>query len=152
MRKFILTLFYSGLSPIAKGTAGSIVALFLGVLILQFFPPSTLFLGAILVFVATLKEIDKYELETNSKDPQEIVIDELIGMWIALALSGGTTIQIILSFIFFRFFDIKKPSIIGKAQNLKGGLGVNLDDAIAGIFAGLLSAVVYHLLKTVGMI
>lgn len=152
MRKFFLTLGYSGLSKYAPGTVGSFVALILGAFLLNYLPSSetisaqsTLFLLSILITLIAIKEIDKYEAETNSHDDKSIVIDELVGMWLALSISGDNYIQMILSFIFFRFFDIKKPSIIGTIdKKVKGGLGVMLDDVVAGIFGGLLSAVVYH--------
>ena len=144
MQKLFLTGLYSGLLPKAPGTWGTIVGLLIGVAILQFFPPSTLFLLSILITVIAVKEINKYEQKTQTHDDKSIVIDEIAGIWIALSLSGATIIQIILSFIFFRAFDILKPSIIGKIdKNVKGGWGVMGDDLLAGIFAGISSALVY---------
>jgi phosphatidylglycerophosphatase A len=144
MRKMFLTLFYSGLSPKASGTVGSIVALLMGLAILEYFPQSTLILLAIFIAIVSVKEINKYEQEVGEHDSKEIVIDELVGMWIALAISSGTLTQAILSFVCFRFFDIYKPSIIGRVdRDVKGGLGVVGDDVLAGIFGGLLSAIIY---------
>lgn len=157
MRKFFLTLGYSGLSPKAPGSVGSLIALILGVLFLHYYPYSdanfTLLLFSILISIVAIREIDKYERESQTHDDKSIVIDELVGMWIALAISSGTILQILLSFIFFRYFDIKKPSIIGRAdRELKGGLGVVLDDVLAGVFGGLLSALVYTLAKESALI
>ncbi len=60
---------------------------------------------------------------------------------------GNTTLGIVLSFIFFRTFDIWKPSIIGKVdKNIKGGLGVMGDDLLAGFFAGILGLIVIGIL------
>jgi phosphatidylglycerophosphatase A len=72
-------------------------------------------------------------------------------MWIALSICGinssNTLIMAVLSFIFFRLFDIWKPSIIGKIdRDVKGGLGVMGDDVVAGFAAGIASAGVYQLL------
>ena len=147
-----LTLFYSGLFPKGPGTAGSLVALFLGLAVLQFFPSSTLFLLALLVTVVSVKQIDIYEKEVGAHDSKEIVIDELAGMWIALSICGITESNIIimsiLAFIFFRLFDIWKPSIIGRIdEKLQGGWGVMLDDVLAGIVAGISAGGVYHLLE-----
>lgn len=144
MRKAFLTLFYSGLSPKAPGTVGSIVALILGLLLLLASSPTTLFLLTVLISIIAVREIDKYELETNSHDDKEIVIDELAGMWLCLSMVANTEYNIIvgalLGFALFRFFDITKPSIIGKIDTkVKGGLGVMGDDIVAGFFAGLLS-------------
>jgi len=152
MREFFLTLGYAGYAKKAPGTVGSAVALVLGVLLLEYLPSSetytnesTLLLLAIMIGVISIKQIDIHEKETGKNDDQIIVIDELVGMWIALALSGATIFQIVASFIFFRILDIKKPSIIGKADKMKGGMGVVLDDALAGLFAGLLSALSYKI-------
>ncbi len=146
MRKLFLTFFYTGLSPFAPGTVGSIVAAILGYIILLYFPVSTLILLTILITLIAIKEIDKYEKLTDTHDPKEIVIDEVVGVWLAFALSGATILQMVLSLIFFRIYDIWKPSIIGKVdQNYKGGIGVMGDDIIAGILAGISSALTYQL-------
>ena len=152
MRKFFLTLFYSGLSPKAPGTVGSFVALILGMLLIQYIHESTLFLLAFLISAIAIKEIDKYEKEVGQHDSKEIVIDELAGMWIALSICGinqdNFYIMGVLAFIFFRVFDIWKPSIIGKIdKNVKGGWGVMGDDIVAGIAAGIATTAVYTLLE-----
>ena len=155
MRKFFLTLGYSGLSKYAPGTVGSFVALIIGAFLLNYLPSSqsisaesTLFLLSILITLIAVKEINKYEAETNTHDDKSIVIDELVGMWIALSISGATITQMVLSFVFFRYFDIKKPSIIGKIdRDVKGGWGVMGDDILAGVFGGILSALVYEIIS-----
>jgi len=146
MRKFFLTFFYTGLSPFAPGTVGSIAAAIVGYLILLYFPVSTLVLLSILITSIAVKEIDKYEKLSKTDDPKEIVIDEVVGVWLAFALSGATIFQMVLSLIFFRIYDIWKPSIIGRVdQNYSGGIGVMGDDIIAGILAGISSALCYQL-------
>ncbi|XOB62477.1 phosphatidylglycerophosphatase A [Campylobacterota bacterium DY0563] len=151
MRKLFLTLFYSGLSPKAPGTVGSFVALILGLLLIQYVHETTLFLLAFLITAIAIKEIDKYEKEVGEHDSKEIVIDELAGMWIALSICGinqeNLYIMGVLAFIFFRVFDIWKPSIIGKIdKTVKGGWGVMGDDIIAGIAGGISASAVYTLL------
>lgn len=141
MRKLFLTFFYSGLAPFAPGTAGSIVAAILGFAILQYFPLQTLFLLAILFTILGIREINIYEKLTGTHDDKSIVIDEVVGVWFAFVLSSATITQMVLSLIYFRIFDIWKPSIIGKIdKNVKGGLGVIGDDVLAGILAGICSA------------
>jgi len=159
MNWFFLTLGYSGLSPKAPGTVGTIVSLPLGMAILLFFDTTTLFLAALLVSVIAVKVINQYEDETSNHDDQRIVIDELAGMWFALSiapaitiptseimtLSNGFLIQSLLSFVLFRYFDITKPSIIGRIdREAKGGIGVMGDDIIAGIAAGISSAALWQ--------
>ncbi|MBP7742416.1 MAG: phosphatidylglycerophosphatase A [Aliarcobacter sp.] len=152
LRKFFLTVGFSGLSPKAPGTVGSFVSLILGLLLLEFLHVSTLFLLSLLVTVIAVKQIDIYEKEVGTHDSSEIVIDELAGMWIALSICGinnsNMIIMAILAFVFFRIFDIWKPSIIGKIdRDVKGGLGVMGDDVVAGIAAGVASAGVYQLIE-----
>ena len=151
-RKFFLTVGFSGLSPKAPGTVGSFVSLIIGLFLLEFLHPSTLFLLALLITVIAIKQIDIYEKEVGMHDGKEIVIDELAGMWIALSICGinSTNILILapLAFLFFRLFDIWKPSIIGKIdRDVKGGLGVMGDDVLAGIAAGIATAGVYQLIE-----
>lgn len=153
MRKLFLTVFYSGLSPKAPGTAGSFVSLILGIILLQYIHVSTLFLLSLLITVIAVKQINLYEKEVGKHDSKEIVIDELAGMWIALSICGiniqdinNTIILGSLAFIFFRLFDIWKPSIIGRIdKNVEGGWGVMGDDIVAGLCAGIFSALVYKI-------
>ncbi len=150
-RKFFLTVGFSGLSPKAPGTVGSFVSLIIGLFLLEFLHVSTLFLLALLITVIAIKQIDIYENEVGMHDGKEIVIDELAGMWIALSICGINSENMIfmapLAFIFFRVFDIWKPSLIGRIdREVKGGLGVMGDDVLAGIAAGIAAAGVYQLI------
>ncbi|MBM0599697.1 phosphatidylglycerophosphatase A [Helicobacter pylori] len=146
LRACFLTLFFSGYSKKAPGTIGSLVALLLGLPIL-IFSANTLFLGAIFVGLIAIAQIDKEEEETKIHDSSYIVIDELVGMWFAMAISGLSLAGVILSFIFFRIYDITKPSLIGKIdKEVKGGLGVVADDALAGVLAGLSALLVINVL------
>ncbi len=111
------------------------------------FSANTLFLGAIFVGLIAIAQIDKEEEESKIHDSSYIVIDELVGMWLAMAISGLSLAGVVLSFIFFRIYDITKPSLIGKIdKEVKGGLGVVADDALAGVLAGLNALLVIHIL------
>ncbi|MGN8380500.1 phosphatidylglycerophosphatase A family protein [Helicobacter pylori] len=146
LRACFLTLFFSGYSKKAPGTIGSLVALLLGLPILAF-SANTLFLGAVFVGLIAIAQIDKEEEESKRHDSSYIVIDELVGMWLAMAISGLSLAGVILSFIFFRIYDITKPSLIGKIdKEVKGGLGVVADDALAGVLAGLSALLVINIL------
>ena len=159
MNWFFLTLGYSGLSPKAPGTMGTLVSLPLGMAILLYFDATTLFLAALLISVIAIKIINEYEQESGNHDDQRIVIDELAGMWFALSiapaihiasnqlftLSNGFLIESLLSFALFRYFDITKPSIIGRIdREAPGGIGVMGDDIIAGFAAGISSAALWQ--------
>lgn len=146
-----LTLFYSGKSPKAPGTAGSILATLLALPILSF-SNNTLFLLSILIGGIAIKEIDKFESLGGEHDDKSIVIDELVGMWIALSIVPFTLLNTLLCFVFFRIFDIAKPSLIGVIdKKAKGGLGVVGDDALAGVCAGLCTGGIYKLLVFLGL-
>lgn len=159
MNWFFLTLGYSGLAPKAPGTVGTLVSLPLGMLILMYFDTNTLFLSAILITLIAIKAINKHEEKTKTHDDTRIVIDELAGMWIALSiapafgvptnellnLENGFLIQSIVAFGLFRYFDIAKPSIIGRIdREVKGGLGVMGDDIIAGFAAGISTSLLWQ--------
>jgi len=159
MNWLFLTLGYSGLSPKAPGTMGTLVSLPIGMAILLYFDATTLFLAAFLISVIAIKVINEYEQKTGNHDDQRIVIDELAGMWFALSiapaihiasnqlftLSNGFLIESLLSFALFRYFDITKPSIIGRIdRETPGGLGVMGDDIIAGFAAGISSAALWQ--------
>ncbi|GAA7346836.1 phosphatidylglycerophosphatase A [Helicobacter pylori] len=146
LRACFLTLFFSGYSKKAPGTVGSLVALLLGLPVL-IFSANTLFLAAILIGLIAIAQIDKEEEESKIHDSSYIVIDELVGMWLAMAISGLSLAGVVLSFIFFRIYDITKPSLIGKIdKEVKGGLGVVADDALAGVLAGLSVLLVINIL------
>ncbi len=166
MNWFFLTVGYSGLFPKAPGTMGTIASLPLGIAILLYFGPQTLFLATILITLIAIKSIDKHESASNEHDDSRIVIDELVGMWFALSIApgigfdmatlmhweNGIALQIALSFIFFRIYDIKKPSIIGRIdREAKGGIGVMGDDIIAGFAAGISSALVWQIVIKTGL-
>ena len=162
MNWFFLTVGYSGLAPKAPGTFGTLAALPFGIALLIYLGPQTLFLAAILVSIIAVKAIDRYEAQSGSHDDKRIVIDELAGMWFALSIApgiafgvdalgqweNGIAVQIVLSFLFFRLYDIKKPSIIGRIdREAKGGVGVMGDDILAGFIAGISSALVWQIVS-----
>uniref|UniRef100_UPI003F62F61B phosphatidylglycerophosphatase A family protein n=1 Tax=Thiomicrolovo zhangzhouensis TaxID=3131933 RepID=UPI003F62F61B len=156
-----LTVGYSGLSPKAPGTVGTLVSLPAGMAILLFLGPQTLFLATILITLIAVKTIDAHEQAGNPHDDQRIVIDELAGMWLALAIApgmmiapealtqweNGFAIQSLLGFAFFRLYDIKKPSMIGRIdREAKGGIGVMGDDLLAGVLAGISAAIAWQVI------
>ncbi len=153
LQKLFLTFGGAGLSPKAPGTVGTLASLPVGVAVLYSLGMETLFMLTLAITVIGIFEINKYEKLTGVHDQQEIVIDEAAGMWLALmiAVSSAATmtypyaevLAIILSFAAFRLFDIWKPSTIGWIdREIKGGLGVMMDDVVAGVAGGLLTAVV----------
>lgn len=153
LQKLFLTFGGAGLSPKAPGTVGTLASLPVGIAILYYLGMETLFILTLTITVIGIFEVNKYEKETGTHDQQHIVIDEAAGMWLSLMIAYTTAITmtypyaeilaIIFSFATFRLFDIWKPSTIGWIdRELKGGLGVMLDDILAGVAAGLLTSLI----------
>lgn len=150
-REYFLTIFRIGYASKAPGTWGTLFGAIVGIPIL-YFSASTLFVLSILVGVIAIKQIDIHEKEEGGiHDANYIVIDELVGIWLAMSISGFNIFTIIFSFIFFRIYDIWKPSIIGKIdKNVEGGLGVVGDDALAGFLAGISTLLLVAILSLLG--
>jgi len=136
----IATWFGCGRSPIAPGTVGSIGALPLHFVLRRLGPG--VHLGAVIAISAVgLYCADAFAEELGEKDPQSIVIDEVIGTLIALGLvrDRGLAAQA-LAFALFRLLDVWKPGPIHSSQDAEPrGLGIVADDVLAGIAAGLLA-------------
>ena len=158
LSKFISTFFYLGFLRPAPGTWGSIAAVILAYMILITIGFSAfcfiLFLTILIGFWSTKNYIKK---NSDKSDPSEVVIDEVIGQWIAILplgymlnfdafLNKGLWFVWIWAFVSFRFFDIIKLGLIGWADNLDGALGVLLDDILAGMAAGVTVAVLVLLI------
>ena len=153
LQKLFLTFGGAGLSPKAPGTVGTLASLPVGLAILYYLGMDALFLITLAITIIGIFEVNKYEKVTGLHDQQHIVIDEAAGMWLSLMIAYSTAITmtypyaeilaIVFSFAAFRLFDIWKPSTIGWIdRELKGGMGVMLDDVLAGFAGGLLSAVI----------
>jgi phosphatidylglycerophosphatase A len=144
--KFMGSGFGAGWLPVAPGTWGAAVA----VLPLFFFtkidpsvfstfqPFFTLVLTVFIVIFTWIgvKAVDFLQEEWGD-DPKQVVIDEMIGVWIAILGLSLTVPNLILGFILFRFFDIAKPLGIRQLERIKGGWGVMLDDVLAGVYANI---------------
>ena len=147
----LATGFYSGKLPGSPGTFGSIVG---GVIIwLLFQTAPQLFISdystILFILIPTLVSIlicnaalrlQLYGAE--HKDPQQIVIDEIAGMFVAvgISLSAGFNLpHLLICFALFRLFDILKPFPISRLERLPGGLGITMDDVGAGLVAGFLA-------------
>ena len=124
------TFFYVGKIKYAPGTAASFVTLILWIFLVpvDFLLRFAIISFLILVgFISTEKSLSFFK----EKDPQAIVIDEVVGMSISLLFITNIELML-LAFILFRILDILKPSIIYYSQNYKGAKGIMLDDIIAG--------------------
>tara|TARA_Y100000590_G_scaffold459082_1_gene615199 strand:+ start:805 stop:1242 length:438 start_codon:yes stop_codon:yes gene_type:complete len=129
---FIISGFYIGYIKFAPGTISSLLFL-----IIYFFIPNIyLYQISLLIFLLISGFYLCFIFSENSivKDPPYIVIDEITGMYISIFMLPKSIFLYSIAFVLFRFFDIYKPSIINKSQNLNYGIGIMLDDIISGIF------------------
>ena len=125
-----------GHAPLAPGTvASALTALALGVL-----SPSRLALVVFLLAVILVGTWAAQEAERSlgGKDPGAIVVDEVAGMALAVLTVPLTPAVLIAGFLLFRVFDIVKPYPANALQRLPGGVGVMIDDLVAGLYALLL--------------
>ena len=134
---FIASFGYVGYFPIAPGTAGSLAALALFAFIRWIGVPM-IELGAIVaVFAIGVWAASGTEAALGRKDPGIVVIDEVLGMLITLALLPVSIPGVIAGFLLFRVFDVIKPYPAAQLEHLHGGLGIMADDAVAGLYSYL---------------
>lgn len=129
--------FGSGLSPFAPGTAGTLVAL-LFVPLLACLSTGPLLAVLLVASLAGIYICGHCAKKLGAKDPSSIVWDEFVGLWIALAGFPVSLFWLVSGFVVFRFFDILKPwpiSVLDK--KVPGGLGIMLDDILAGVMTWL---------------
>jgi len=127
--------FGSGLSPYAPGTAGTLAAIPF-YLLLSLLPPAGYVLATLACCVLGVYLCRRTTLALGVHDHAAIVWDEFAGLFITMAFVPVSLINVILGFCLFRIFDIVKPwpaSVID--TRLRGGLGVMLDDVVAGVYA-----------------
>ena len=147
--KVITTLFGAGYIKYAPGTIGSILTILIWFLIYTAFG-QIYFLGLFLILaIGSYKIKKKYLSVYNKKDPQEIIIDEFIGISIPLLFvsSYQSYFEILLVFVSFRVFDIFKIYPVNKAEMINGPIGIILDDVIAGIYTLIILLVFQIVIK-----
>jgi phosphatidylglycerophosphatase A len=143
MARLVATVFGIGYFPTAPGTLASLIALPFAWLIAWFCGPAVLLLAAIAAFGAGIWGCGHYIAAKADKDPSECVIDEVAGQWLACALAPLSLPGYALAFVLFRFFDVTKLWPVGPAERVGGGLGVMLDDIVAGLLAGVIVAALH---------
>ena len=148
MTHLIATFFYVGHLVPAPGTWGSAAALPAALLLFWIGGPWLVLSAAVVFFVLGWWATAEETRGGIDHDPSEVVIDEVVGQWIALmpVLFGAVWADVpvlalypgwIAAFLLFRLFDIWKPGPVGWADKRDDALGVMLDDVIAGLLAGL---------------
>ena len=131
----IATWFGSGKSKFAPGTIGSLATLPFAYAIHVTVGWHGLFIAAVFFFtIGCIATRNYLKHETDNPDPKEVVIDEVAGQTLALTFFTPTITGYVLGFLLFRVFDVMKPWPISWAdKNVKGAIGVMLDDILAGI-------------------
>jgi phosphatidylglycerophosphatase A len=130
---FIATGFGTGYIPLAPGTAGSLLTVF----VIYFLSPisSWILIVSLLILFCLGIYSSHYVERLKGIDPSIVTIDEIVGMGISLLFIPKNWLLFLIAFLFFRLFDIAKPPPINKSQEIGGGLGIMLDDIIAGVYA-----------------
>ncbi|MEO0752336.1 MAG: phosphatidylglycerophosphatase A [Pseudomonadota bacterium] len=145
---FIATTGYVGLIRPAPGTWGSLAALPLALGIHSLGGTGLLIVATLLFFIIGIWATAKVTSGQADHDPSYVVIDEVVGQWIALwpvslgAMHSGASVMDLwpgwlVAFVLFRLFDITKPGPIGWADRRNDATGVMLDDVVAGVFAAI---------------
>jgi phosphatidylglycerophosphatase A len=140
LSRLLATWFYLGYVPKGPGTAGSLGAILIAWPLAHYFGFGRWAIGlmGILLIAPAVWVADITARELKSKDPQIVVIDEVVGQWMTYA--GAVTLNWkswLLGFLLFRAFDMTKPPPVRQLENLRGGAGIVLDDAMAGVYAAL---------------
>jgi phosphatidylglycerophosphatase A len=141
LARLIATWFYLGCVPKGPGTAGSLGALAVAAALYVWagVPPAGFLVLSLLLLAPSIWAAGRVARETGSKDPQTVVVDEVVGQWITLA--GAATLDRwqawAAAFILFRLFDIWKPPPVRALERVPSGAGIVLDDVMAGIYAAL---------------
>lgn len=143
----LATVFGIGWLPKAPGTWGSLAALLVGWWIVSHGGQWMLAAAAGAAFVIGIWACAGYARATGTHDAGACVIDEVVGQWLVLLVTPLDPLFYLGAFLLFRLFDILKPWPTGWAdRTIKGGLGVMLDDVLAGLQgAAVMAAAVYAL-------
>lgn len=139
---FLATGAYTGFFPFMPGTAGSVVGVLLFIIIASL--STSVYLLTILAFIALSVWVsERAEKIFGRADASQIVIDEVAGYFVTMAFLPYDWRYIVSGFVLFRIFDIAKPYPVNRINdNVHGGVGVVLDDIVAGVYANLLLQVI----------
>jgi phosphatidylglycerophosphatase A len=139
----LATGFGSGYFPLMPGTAGSLAA----VLLYYFLPlGDQIWSLVILLTIITGVWTGTFAEREYGKDPGVVVIDEFAGQWLSLVFLPADLLTVSGGFVLFRIFDIIKPFPANRAQKIKGGSGIMLDDLIAAVYTQAALRLILYLL------
>jgi phosphatidylglycerophosphatase A len=141
--------FGTGYSPVISGTVGTLVGiplyLFLHRVTFDLYGTAVglaLYLSVTAVlFFAGVAAAHRLEARFQTKDPSQVVADEVVGYLVAACALAPSLTTVILTFVLFRIFDIMKPFPARRSERLPGGWGIMVDDLWAGLYANLAARV-----------
>ena len=154
IKEFIVTAAYAGYCPIAPGTAGTLVGMalyFLGHLVFGELSWVVNAAAIPILFYPFMRWAGDGEAIFAREDPPQVVIDEMLGYWVALFLHPFSAPLAIAAFFIFRLLDIVKPWPARRLERLGGGLGIMIDDCVAGAYTNLILIAGALLLKMVNV-
>ncbi len=134
----LTSFFYLGYSPFAPGSCGTIGALPLYYVMSRSLTDLQYLLLVVVLSVLCIFLSFKAIKIYKNNDPKEVVLDEVVGYLVAMALIEPTAVNIITGFVLFRAFDIVKPFPVNWLERLKGGYGIVMDDIAAGVYTNLI--------------
>ena len=134
----IATVFKAGYIPIAPGTVGSIIGLLVFWLIKDYASFTIEIFVAAALFFAGVWASTIVEQVLERHDPGVVIVDEVVGMLVALMLLPPTITVMFLAFLLFRVFDIIKPYPARWCEQLSRGWGIMMDDVVAGLYVNVL--------------
>ena len=144
--RLLATWFGCGYAPRAPGTAGSLAAIAIAWVLHEHaaVPPVWFAVFGILLTGPAIWAADVTAKATGLKDPQIVVVDEVAGQWITVAGAGYSQLNWmgwIAAFLLFRALDIWKPPPVRQLERFDGGVGIVLDDLMAGVYGAIILAV-----------
>jgi len=134
--------FYTGYIPFASGSFGSLAALL--IYYIPGFEKTFILIPVIIIFIFYGIYVGTKFEKLYGKDPAQCTIDEVVGMWITLLFLPKKIVFSLIAFLIWRIFDIIKPYPARQLEGLNGGLGIMIDDIVAGIY----SLIAVHLIIT----
>jgi phosphatidylglycerophosphatase A len=140
------TWFGTGLLPVAPGTFATLAAIPLGIG-MAYLGVGQRFLVFALVVTVAIWASDRSAKLLARHDPSVVVIDEVAGYLLTVFLLPLSWLNLVMGFIFFRFFDIVKPYPVKRLEALEGGVGIVMDDLAAGIYAFLVTKLILSFIE-----
>ena len=135
-----------GYIRIAPGTFGSLFAILVWYISINYLNIYFFYIIIIIVFICSFKAINIYLRNEKKDDPSEVVVDEFIGQSLPLIfLLQFNVYEVLLAFSSFRLFDIFKIYPVNKVENIEGANGVIMDDVVAGIYS-LIIIMIYKII------